>query len=113
MPKEQIVDAPNLGPNDIIIKALVCGIQSRSNLILIFILTFLNRNGAFYLIDLPNVPVTIKDASSFLLNPKTPLKGSIIGVTEEYPFTLEGLEKTIDRCDKSLDRYRAVLMAKD
>ncbi|KAI9481368.1 MAG: chaperonin 10-like protein [Benjaminiella poitrasii] len=91
----------------------------------------LKRNGAFYLIGLPDAPITFKNSMNFLVNQNV-FKGSIIGgryvidlmlefaqrhnirtMTEEYSFNLEGLEQAIERCDKSLARYRAVLVAKD
>ncbi|CAO3606698.1 unnamed protein product [Mucor fragilis] len=94
-------------------------------------MSLLKRNGYFYLIGLPDAPVTIQKTLPFLQN-QLSLRASVVGgrysislmlefakrhnikpMIEEYPLDLDGLHKAIDRCDKSKARYRAVLIAQD
>lgn len=94
-------------------------------------MSLLKRNGYFYLVGIPDAPVTVHKPLPFLQN-QLSLRTSIMGgryamslmlefakrhniksMIEEYPLELDGLHKAIERCDKSKARYRAVLIAKD
>jgi uncharacterized zinc-type alcohol dehydrogenase-like protein len=94
-------------------------------------LSLLNKNGALYMIGLPDSAIEIKNPVGLLVEQKS-LRGSIVGgrysielmlefaqrhniktLLEEYPLNIKGLEAAMERCDKGQARYRGVLLAKD
>jgi uncharacterized zinc-type alcohol dehydrogenase-like protein len=91
----------------------------------------LKRNATFYMVGIPEGPITLQNPTHLLVNQNS-FKGGIVGgrypielmlefaqrhnikaKIEEYSYDIKGLEEAIARCDVSATRYRAVLVAKD
>lgn len=94
-------------------------------------ISLLKRNGAMYLMGFPDKPMEIKNAAN-LITAQASLRGAINGgryltelmldfadrhnikpMVEEYPFSVQGIEESMEVCGKSKARYRGVLVAKE
>ncbi|CAO3589001.1 unnamed protein product [Absidia cylindrospora] len=93
-------------------------------------MSLLKPEGQFLVIGVPSKPIQVSNLFGVIQNMwavsgvvtgsrtayremlKFAARHKIKPQLEEYPFSIEGLEEAIDRCEKSQVRYRAVLVKK-